>query len=140
MALGYILGMLKVVPVEFFERPAPEVARELIGTSLVRRVPGGSTISWMLTEVEAYDGPEDLASGSDAAQRGNVRAPWHLLRLFDLRDALDAQCRNRRIGIPSGCADSRDQERFGSGPNHGSSPDRQIIERKASEEVERCLV
>lgn len=39
-----------------------EVARGLIGASLVRRIPDGNTISTMLTEVEAYDGPEDLAS------------------------------------------------------------------------------
>jgi DNA-3-methyladenine glycosylase len=47
---------------EFFERPVLEVAKGLIGASLVRRIPDGDTISAMLTEVEAYDGPLDLAS------------------------------------------------------------------------------
>lgn len=51
-----------ILPVEFFERPVLEVAKGLIGASLVRRIPNGNTISSMLTEVEAYDGPEDLAS------------------------------------------------------------------------------
>ena len=50
------------MPIEFFNRPVLEVAKELIGASLVRRQPDGGTISSMLTEVEAYDGPEDLAS------------------------------------------------------------------------------
>ncbi len=55
--------MPEILPKEFFERPVLEVARGLIGASLVRRMPDGSTIiSSMLTEVEAYDGPDDLAS------------------------------------------------------------------------------
>jgi len=52
-----------ILPREFFERRVLEVAKELIGASLVRRLPDGHTIvSSMLTEVEAYDGPLDLAS------------------------------------------------------------------------------
>ena len=47
---------------KFFERPVLEVAKGLIGAALVRRLDDGTTISSMLTEVEAYDGPEDLAS------------------------------------------------------------------------------
>lgn len=54
--------MPSILPLEFFERPVLEVAKGLIGASLVRRIPHGNTISSMLTEVEAYDGPEDLAS------------------------------------------------------------------------------
>ncbi|HEV2971967.1 MAG TPA: DNA-3-methyladenine glycosylase [Pirellulales bacterium] len=51
-----------ILPIKFFERPVLDVAKEIIGASLVRRIPNGNTISSMLTEVEAYDGPEDLAS------------------------------------------------------------------------------
>jgi DNA-3-methyladenine glycosylase len=54
--------MPEILPKKFFERPVLEVARGLIGASLVRRFPDGATIALMLTEVEAYDGPEDLAS------------------------------------------------------------------------------
>jgi DNA-3-methyladenine glycosylase len=54
--------MSRVLPATFFERPVLEVAKELIGASLVRRMPDGNTLSLMLSEVEAYDGPEDLAS------------------------------------------------------------------------------
>jgi DNA-3-methyladenine glycosylase len=52
-----------ILPISFFDRPVLEVARGLIGASLVRRFPDGKTgFSSMLTEVEAYDGPLDLAS------------------------------------------------------------------------------
>jgi DNA-3-methyladenine glycosylase len=54
--------MSRLLPREFFERPVLEVAKGLVGASLVRQIPGGKTMSSMLTEVEAYDGPEDLAS------------------------------------------------------------------------------
>lgn len=54
--------MPKILPKGFFERPVLDVAKGLIGASLVRRLADGSTTSSMLTEVEAYDGPEDLAS------------------------------------------------------------------------------
>jgi DNA-3-methyladenine glycosylase len=54
--------MAAVLPRKFFERPVLEVAKGLIGASLVRRMPDGETISSMLTEVEAYDGPLDRAS------------------------------------------------------------------------------
>lgn len=61
--IGYIVGMPAVLSKELFERPVLEVAKGLIGCSLVRRMPGGKAVfSSMLTEVEAYDGPEDLAS------------------------------------------------------------------------------
>jgi DNA-3-methyladenine glycosylase len=52
-----------ILPQTFFERPVLEVAKGLIGASLVRRFPESNTVvSSMLTEVEAYDGPDDLAS------------------------------------------------------------------------------
>ena len=45
---------------DFFNRDTVAVARELIGTYLVRKSEAGA-ISSMITETEAYDGPEDLA-------------------------------------------------------------------------------
>ena len=54
--------MPRILPITFFERPVLQVAKELVGASLVRRIPEGATVSSMVTEVEAYDGPEDLAS------------------------------------------------------------------------------
>jgi DNA-3-methyladenine glycosylase len=45
----------------FFRRPAPEVARDLLGKVLVR-VDGAVTRAARLVEVEAYHGPRDRAS------------------------------------------------------------------------------
>jgi DNA-3-methyladenine glycosylase len=47
----------------FFSRYTPEVARELLGCALVRRV-GGRTLSGRIVEVEAYRGSDDPASHS----------------------------------------------------------------------------
>ena len=44
----------------FFERPTLQVARDLIGKSLVRRI-GRTPILAMITETEAYIGENDLA-------------------------------------------------------------------------------
>jgi DNA-3-methyladenine glycosylase len=45
----------------FFQRPAADVARELIGKILVRRL-RGKLLRARLIETEAYLGPDDLAS------------------------------------------------------------------------------
>lgn len=51
--------MVKILPLKFFRRPAPIVAKELLGKFLVRKA---DNIALMITEVEAYEGFEDLAS------------------------------------------------------------------------------
>jgi len=45
---------------DFFERPAPLLAPELIGKALVRRQNGNQLVG-IITETEAYQGQEDLA-------------------------------------------------------------------------------
>jgi DNA-3-methyladenine glycosylase len=50
-----------ILAADFFRRPAPEVARALLGKVLVR-VDGGVTRAARLVEVEAYHGPRDRAS------------------------------------------------------------------------------
>jgi DNA-3-methyladenine glycosylase len=47
----------------WFDRPAREVARELVGARLVHDSPDG-TVGGRIVEVEAYEGPEDLAAHS----------------------------------------------------------------------------
>lgn len=49
-----------VLPLRFFERPTLDVAHDLLGKFLVSRTEEG-TIRAMITEVEAYDGPQDKA-------------------------------------------------------------------------------
>lgn len=53
----------------FFDRPADDVARGLLGKALVRRQ-GTSQQAWIITETEAYLGPHDLACHS---ARGRTR-------------------------------------------------------------------
>ncbi len=52
--------MKKVLQKKFFERPVLEVAEDIIGKFLVRKV-GSKEEAFMITEVEAYDGCEDKA-------------------------------------------------------------------------------
>lgn len=52
----------KILPASFFARPTIEVARELLGKWLVSDLPEDGRREIMITEVEAYDGPRDLAS------------------------------------------------------------------------------
>ena len=49
------------LPRAFFARPSTEVAPELLGRILVRRLPDGTRLAARLVEVEAY-GPDDPAS------------------------------------------------------------------------------
>jgi DNA-3-methyladenine glycosylase len=59
---GHVLGT------EFFDRDTVQVARELLGKVLVRRVPGSER--WgRIVEVEAYLGPEDRAAHSFGGHR-----------------------------------------------------------------------
>lgn len=55
--------MKKVLKNSFFNRKTEVVAKELLGTFLVRKM-GGKETAWMITETEAYIGPQDLASHS----------------------------------------------------------------------------
>lgn len=51
----------KVLTKKFFDRPTTAVAQSMLGKYLVRRQ-GKKTMAYMITEVEAYDGPKDRAS------------------------------------------------------------------------------
>ncbi len=54
---------------KFFDHPTLKIARELLGKFLVRRI-GRKKIVGMITEVEAYVGPRDMASH---ASRGKTK-------------------------------------------------------------------
>lgn len=53
----------EIVPLDFFDRPAARVARDLIGKSLVRTLEGAAR-TFTITETEAYVGQHDLACHS----------------------------------------------------------------------------
>lgn len=53
--------MKKVLTRKFFERPAPEVAMDLLGKYIIRKR-NGVPEAYIITETEAYEGPKDKAS------------------------------------------------------------------------------
>lgn len=58
----------RILPAAFFDRPALKVARDLIGCCLHSEL-GNQTQSRVITEVEAYTGPNDLASHASKGRR-----------------------------------------------------------------------
>lgn len=54
--------MARVLGKAFFNRPTLDVARELLGKQLCRRLHSGKIIRARICETEAYDGLEDRAS------------------------------------------------------------------------------
>mgnify|MGYP001618292318 CR=1 FL=1 len=61
--------MGKILSGKFFDRPTLTVAEDILGTFLIRKI-GRKKIEGMITEVEAYIGPEDKASH---ASRGKTK-------------------------------------------------------------------
>jgi len=47
--------------IDFYTRDVLEVAPALLGKQLVRLMPGGETVCFIITETEAYRGTDDLA-------------------------------------------------------------------------------
>jgi len=94
----------RVLPRRFYERPAPRVARNLLGCVIVSRL-GGRLTAARIVETEAYLGPEDGAS--HAAFRPSSR--WlfygpggiaYVFQAYGLHACLNAIA--GRVGIP-GC-------------------------------------
>lgn len=50
-----------ILPPSFFNRPTLQISQELLGKFLVENI-SGVTCAHIIVEVEAYDGPDDLAS------------------------------------------------------------------------------
>lgn len=60
---------------EFFLRPTPTVAPDLLGKVIVRKTDNGYTRA-IISEVEAYLGPEDLASHAAAKKTTRAQVMW----------------------------------------------------------------
>jgi DNA-3-methyladenine glycosylase len=65
----------------FFKRKTLTVARDLVGKYLVRKV-GNKIVREMITEVEAYVGPHDLASHSSKGRTPRTEAMYKMLGQF----------------------------------------------------------
>jgi len=64
---------VKLLEAEFFDRPAVEVARDLLGKFIVREMYDGL----MINETEAYEGPDDKASHARTdVPSGTRRCLW----------------------------------------------------------------
>jgi DNA-3-methyladenine glycosylase len=80
---------MSVLPAAFFDRPVLEVAPDLLGKYLVRRM-GGEDIALMITEVEAYDGPEDLACHARAGKTARTEVmfgppgQWYVYLIYGM--------------------------------------------------------
>ena len=69
LAFLYIIGFMKSLGKEFFARDTLRVAKELLGKKIVRKI-NGKKIEGIISEVEAYHGPNDKASH---ASRGRTK-------------------------------------------------------------------
>lgn len=67
--------MTRRLPRAFFARPALAVARDLLGTRLVR-LSGGTRLSGTIVETEAYVGTEDLGCHAKAGRTERNRTMW----------------------------------------------------------------
>jgi len=61
---------------EFYRRGPTEVARDLLGTTLCRKLPDGAVLRGRLVEVEAYVGERDLASHARFGLTRRNRHMW----------------------------------------------------------------
>src|SRR3989344_3208046 len=85
---------MSILRKNFFERSTPKVARELLGKFLYFKL-SGRTAKFVITEVEAYDGPYDKASH---AHRGKTKrnAPmfgeagvWYVYLVYGMYNMLN---------------------------------------------------
>lgn len=88
MAKSIILGK------EFYLRPAPTVARDLLGKFLVVQR-GSRGIASMITEVEAYAGPHDLACHASKGLTPRTRVMfepggvWYVYFIYGMYEMLN---------------------------------------------------
>ena len=94
----------RVLPQSFFKRPAPEVARDLLGAVLVSRI-GEQEMSGRISEAEAYLGSEDPAShawnGRRHAQNEGLYRPagwWYVYLSYGVHWCANLVCTPAGLG------------------------------------------
>jgi DNA-3-methyladenine glycosylase len=70
-----IISPALALALEWYARPAEQVAIDLLGCLLVTAIGGCVTAGWIV-EAEAYGGPEDPASHASCRRNGLVQAMW----------------------------------------------------------------
>ena len=87
-----------VLPVSFYNRSTIVVARDLVGKSLLNQK-NGRIIQSLITEVEAYDGPNDLASHAANGRRTarneimySSGGNWYVYLVYGLHYLLNISC------------------------------------------------
>ncbi|PIR82208.1 3-methyladenine DNA glycosylase [Candidatus Kaiserbacteria bacterium CG10_big_fil_rev_8_21_14_0_10_59_10] len=89
--------MRRTLPTSFFRKKATDIAPALLGKCLVRSM-RRATVSAMITEVEAYDGLDDLASH---ASRGRTPRSavmfgppghWYVYLVYGIHEMLNIVC------------------------------------------------
>ena len=94
----------KVLGEKFFERSTLRVARELLGKYLVRRR-GGKTRAFLITEVEAYTGKDDMSShaANGMTKRNQAMfghpAHWYVYIIYGMYHCLNIVTESR--GTPA---------------------------------------
>lgn len=72
---------MHILTPDFFNRPATDVAQDLIGKFLIREYDGHQW-ALMITEVEAYDGPDDKASHAHKGRTGRTEPMFAYAGIF----------------------------------------------------------
>ncbi len=67
----------KRLTADFFRRDTLEVARELLGKTLVRAFDNGELRHYQITETEAYCGQEDLACHASKGRTKRTEIMFH---------------------------------------------------------------
>lgn len=88
----------RILPGSFFQRAAPEVARDLLGAVIVSRI-GGREVTGRISEAEAYLGREDPAShawnGRRHAQNEGLYRPagwWYVYLSYGVHWCANLVC------------------------------------------------
>ena len=95
---------MSIIPREFYDRPTLTVARELIGSRLVR-VLNGQRLAGLITETEAYIGEKDLGCHAKAGRTARTAVmygpPGHAYVYFTYGNHWMLNVVTQREGFPA---------------------------------------
>jgi DNA-3-methyladenine glycosylase len=77
MMLSFFLAMNKRLDTSFFRRDVLDVAPDLLGKFLVRKLSDGTIIRSIITETEAYRGEDDLACHASKGRTKRTEIMYH---------------------------------------------------------------